>query len=187
MHPDKMGFNQEVNVDIERKREKAAELFMSGQFIIEHFNKKGEKIGEYTVKNGVTNVGLNTVLDVMFHNTSQHPTWYIGLVDNSGWTAWAAGDTMSSHAGWSEATQYSESARQPWTEGAAASQSITNSTTVDFSINATKTLKGIFITSDNTKSGTTGILWATGSFSSTVSVSNGDTLKITYTVSAAAA
>jgi hypothetical protein len=45
-------------------------------------------------------------------------------------------------------------------------------------------LKGIFVTSSNTKNGTTGTLWSTAAFASTVDVSNGDSLKITYTVNA---
>jgi hypothetical protein len=52
-----------------------------------------------------------------------------------------------------------------------------------FTINASATLYGLFISSVSTKSGTTGTLWATAAFTSTKAVSSGDTLKITYTVS----
>ena len=44
---------------------------------------------------------------------------------------------------------------------------ITNASTVDFSINATKTIYGLFIcggTGAGTKGGTTGTLWSTGAF-----------------------
>ena len=118
----------------------------------------------------------------MFHGTTAIATWYIGLVDNSGFTAFAEADTMSSHGGWNEFTTYSESTRVEWTEDAAASKSITNSTVVTFNITGSGTLKGAFITSDSTKSGTSGTLWATAAFGSTVPVVNTDQLKITYTV-----
>jgi hypothetical protein len=155
----------------------------AGKFKIEHRDKTGKLIGVYDVPNGIVDVGLNSILGVYFHSDTQITTWYIALVDNAGFSAFANADTMASHAGWTESTVYSNSTRVSWGPGASASRSITNSTTADFTINGTATLKGIFITSNSTKGGTTGTLWSTAAFGSTVSVNNGDTLKITYTVS----
>lgn len=154
-----------------------------GMYLVEHRNKAGKLIGVYRVPNGIVDEGMEMILDTMFFAGSQSSTWYIGLVDNSGFTAFADADTMSSHAGWSESTVYSQATRPQWTVGAASSRQSTNASTVDFSINGSATLKGIFITDNNVKSGTSGNLWSTAAFSSTVSVSSGDTLKITYTVS----
>ena len=68
---------------------------------------------------------------------------------------------------------------------AAASQGVTNGTTSDFTMNATATIKGLFLNSDSTKSGTAGLLFSTAAFSGgNQSVNSGDTLKVTYTVSA---
>lgn len=154
-----------------------------GTVKIEHFNKHGEYVGTYEFPNGIVDVGLNHILNTQFDAGSQVTTWYIGLIDNASFTALAAADTMSSHAGWIEATAYDEATRVTWSTGVASGRSITNGTTADFSMNATATIKGIFITSNNTKGGTTGTLWSTAAFASNVSVSNGDSLKITYTVS----
>jgi hypothetical protein len=154
-----------------------------GYFLIEHRNKAGKLIGIYRVPNGIVDVGMNHILETEFHAGSQSSTWYIGLVDNAGWTAFSNSDTMSSHSGWSESTAYSQGTRPQWTAGTASSRQITNASTVDFSINASATLKGIFVVDNSTKGGTSGTLWATAAFSSTVSVGSGDTLKITYTVS----
>lgn len=156
---------------------------LKGLFEIEHYNKLGELIGRYIINNGIVDEGIEHLLDVGFHGDAATATWYIGLVDNDGWTAWSDSDLMNSHAGWVECDDYTEATRPEWTEDAASSRSITNSTTIDFSINASKTLKGIFITSNNTKNGTTGVLWSTAAFTSTVSVENGDTFKVTYTIS----
>lgn len=158
-------------------------MTLRGSFIVRHFDKDERLKATYRIPNGIVDVGMNKLLDVMFHGTAAIATWYIGLVDNSGWTAFANADTMSSHAGWTESVAYTETTRPAWTEGAAAARSITNAVTVDFSINATITLKGIFITSDSAKSGTAGTLWSTAAFASPVSAVNGDTLKVTYTVS----
>ena len=152
-------------------------------YLVEHRNKAGKLIGVYRVPNGIVDEGMEMILDTMFFAGSQSSTWYIGLVDNSGWTAFDDSDVMTSHTGWSESTVYSQATRPQWTVGAAASRQSTNASTVDFSINGSATLKGIFITDNNVKSGTSGSLWSTAAFSSTVSVSSGDTLKITYTVS----
>lgn len=154
-----------------------------GMCLVEHRNKAGKLIGVYRVPNGIVDEGMEMILDTMFFAGSQSSTWYIGLVDNSGFTAFADADTMASHAGWSESTVYSQATRPQWTVGAASSRQSTNASTVDFSINGSATLKGIFVTDNNVKSGTSGNLWSTAAFSSTVGVSSGDTLKITYTVS----
>ncbi len=156
---------------------------MKGRFYIEHFDVNGKLKGKYEVPNGIVDVGMNHILDTQFHNTAAVSTWYIGLVDNAAFSAFANADTMAAHAGWAESIAYTEANRIEWAEDAAAARAITNSTTSDFSINATVTLKGIFITSDNSKSGTAGVLWSTAAFASNVSAVNGDTLKITYTVS----
>jgi len=57
-----------------------------------------------------------------------------------------------------------------------------------FSINATTTVGGAFLTSDNTKGGTTGTLFSAADFQSPGdrSVVNGDTLNVTYTFSLSA-
>lgn len=160
------------------------DLKLKGRFVVEHFDAKGNLKGQYEVPNGIVDVGLNHILDTEFHGGSQVATWYIGLVDNSGWTAWDDADTLSSHGGWSESTYYTEGTRVAWTEGAASGRAMTNAATCDFSINATGNLKGIFISSNATKStGNTGTLWSTAAFSSVVATSNGDTLKVTYTIS----
>ena len=160
-----------------------AKLGLRGRFRVEHLDKDGNLKATYNVPNGIVDVGLNKILDDMFDGGTQSATWYIGLVDNSGFSAFANADTMASHAGWSESVAYTEATRPEWTAGTPSSRSITNASTVDFSINATVTLKGIFIVDNNTKSGTSGTLWSTAAFASNVAAVSGDTLKVTYTVS----
>lgn len=159
-------------------------LPLRGKFVVEHRDAEGNLKGTYKLPNGIVDEGMNHLLDAQFHASSQVTTWYIGLVDNSGWTAFNDSDTLSSHSGWTEFTSYTEANRVEWDEDAASSRSITNSTTSDFSINASGNVKGIFVSSNNVKTtGTSGTLWSTAAFSSVVATSNGDTLKVTYTVS----
>ena len=163
---------------------KESGLRFRGMFNIEHI-RDGKIIGRYDAKNGVVDEGLNKILDVMFHATTQLGTWYLGLIDNAGFTAVAAADTMASHAGWAENEDYSEATRIEWAEGAASGKSITNATPETFNIDATAVIRGCFIVSNNTKGGSTGTLWATALFAAAVNVNNGDQLKVTYTINAA--
>ncbi len=136
--------------------------------------------------NLITNAGLNDVLNAYIRGTTQTTAWYMSLVDNSGFSAFAAADVASSHAGWSENQSYSQATRPQWSPGAASSQSITNSSSVNFSITATVTIRGIFIISNSTIGGTTGTLFSEAAFSGgNQSCNNGDTLQATYTLSLA--
>jgi hypothetical protein len=146
--------------------------------------RDGKVIHKETAPNGVTNIGKDTILDSFFRNQAPPTTWYIGFIDQSGYTAVADADTMSSHAGWTEFTTYSEGVRQTWVTVAAASQSISNTTLATFNITGSGTLKGVFVADNSTKAGSTGTLWATALFAGDIPVSNTDIIKITYTVNA---
>lgn len=136
--------------------------------------------------NDITNQGKNDLFEIMFHDGTQiaSSSWFIGLISLASYSALAAGDTMSSHAGWVEFTAYTQSTRVAWGPGASSGQTITNASAATFDINSSGTVKGVFITSNSSKSGTSGRLWATALFTSDVPVVNTDQLRITYSVSA---
>lgn len=162
-------------------------LTIGGYFTIECRDKDGRLKWSDRLKNGVCNAGLTDLLDVYLRQQA-NSTWYIGLIDNSGYSAIAAADTSASHAGWTESTDYTAATRQAWGPSAAASQSITNGSAVSLTMNATKTIKGAFLISNSTKGGSTGTLFCTALFSQgNRSVVNLDVLAITYTVAAASA
>jgi hypothetical protein len=159
-----------------------AGLTLWGLYTVEILDEFGKVIDFVTAKNDVTNEGLNNILDVQFHAVTQVTTWYIGLIDASGFSDLADSDTLASHAGWTEFTNYTGN-RQEWTEGAAAGGVMTNSTTVDFAILGSGTIAGMFLAS--VASGTAGKLWSTALFAGgDVSVSASQTLKVTYTINA---
>lgn len=160
-----------------------SKLPLAGMFHIQLVDEAGKIKEDFECPNGIVDVGLNHILETEFNGGTPITTWYTALVDNASFSAFANADTMASHAGWIANEDYTEVAHPEWTAGTAASRSITNAVTVDFSINATVTLKGIFITSQSAKATATGTLWSTAAFASNVSAVNGDTLKITYTVS----
>lgn len=155
-------------------------LPLRGKFFVEHRNAAGKLIGLYRIPNGITDDGMNFLLDCMFSTGTQSDPWYIGLIDNSGYVGDADADTMAAHAGWSEFTGYA-GGRKEWTVGAAAGRAASNAATVDFTISGAGAIRGIFVTDQLT--GVLDILWATALFSSSITVAVADVLKITYTVS----
>jgi len=166
-----------------------AGLPVGGHFIVECYGPDGLLKWEDTAENGVTDVGIASLLNIYFRAQTQITAWYIGLVDNAGFVSFASGDTMSSHSGWSEVASgnYSQSNRVQWSPAAASGGAVVNATTCDHSMTngSALTVKGLFLCSDNTKGGTAGTLFSTAAFTGgTQAVNNGDTLKVTYTVAA---
>jgi hypothetical protein len=162
-------------------------LNLKGQFHIEHRDLFGNLKAIYDFPNAETDVGKDLLLDVMFNDVTQiaNNSWFVGLIDNSGFTALADADTMASHTGWTEFTNYSETTRVAWGSGASSGQTVTNASPITFNISgAGGTVRGIFVVSNSSKSGGSGTLWSTGLFSASVPVTSGDQLKLTYSVSA---
>lgn len=167
-------------------------MAVGGTFNVECYDSDGNLRWRDRAKNGVTSAGLDYVLNTCFRSGTAVTSWFIGLVDNSGWTGYNLTDTMSSHSSpntWAENTDFSNATRPQWSPGAPSGNAISNGTTVDFSMtpaSGSRTIKGLFLVSNSTVGGTTGTLFSTASFAGgTQTVNNGDTLKVTYTISAA--
>jgi hypothetical protein len=183
---------ESAGCSVVRSRGNEDQLHPKGRFIVEHF-RKGVKIGHHEFDNNVTNEGKNKLLNVMFDSATAITTWYLGLVDGAASPTLAAGDTYAQIGGsnaWSEWTAYTEAARLAWGNGAAASQSISNSSSVVFDINGSGSVFGLFVVGGGSVPATKGdhaggsTLWAAAAFASgTQTVTSGDQLKVTYTVS----
>ena len=167
------------------------EMLAMGRFKVQCFDKNGNLKWEGENHNLVVNQGLQYMCGTALTSVAQITTWYIGLYGAGASNTPAAGDTMASHAGWTEVVPYSNANRPTCTFATAttANPSVaTNSASVAvFNINATQVVGGAFLTSDNTKSGTTGTLFSAADFSSPGdrSVTSGDTLNVTSTMSLA--
>lgn len=170
------------SASLERRRNLGDDTVQEGYFGYEII-RKGKVIAEGRFNNGSTTVGKNYLLDAAFRDSGTTANWYIGLIDAASYSALAAADTMSSHGGWVEFEDYTESVRQTWTKSAASSGQMTASAASAFTIGAVSSgteVKGAFVTSVSTKGGTTGILWATGIFPADIPVQEDDIINITY-------
>ena len=168
--------------------EKAA---ATGVYTIQCFDAQGNLKWEAESKNLVVNVGLQDMNAKYFTGSAYTAAWYIGLYGAAATNNPAAADTMSSHAGWTENTGYSNATRPACTFGTptTANPSVaTNSASpASFTINATSTVGGAFLVSNSTKGGTTGTLYSAADFGSPGdrSVASSDILNVTYTLSLA--
>jgi len=164
----------------------------TGKYHVECRDKDGNLKWTAESKNLVVNAGLAYMAGTALTSVAQITTWYLGLYGAAASNTPAAGDTMSSHAGWTEIVPYSNANRVTATfvTATTANPSVVTNTASPaiFNIDSTATVGGAFLTSSNTKSGTTGTLFSAADFGSPGdrSVVNGDTLSVTYTFSLAA-
>lgn len=158
-----------------------------GVFKVECFDKDGLLKWTAESHNLVVNVGLQDMNTQYFKGATYSATWYIGLYGAASSNNPAAGDTMASHAGWTENTTYSNATRPAATFGTATTADpsvISNSASpAVFNINGSTTIGGAFLVNNNTKGGSTGTLFSAADFQSPGdrTVVNGDTLNVTYT------
>lgn len=130
------------------------------------------------IDNLVTTVGKTFAIDTLLKGSAYTAAWYLMLM---GAGTKDVGDTMASHAGWSELTPYSGN-RPAITWGTTISGSNTSSGVV-ISITGTASVAGAGITTVNT--GTSGTLYNAADFSSVKNVVSGDTLTVTLTMAGA--
>lgn len=138
-----------------------------------------------TAKNLVVTEGLNALITACFKTIPGSVTWYLGLKSTG--TPNAA-DVMNSHATWTELTAYDEANRPTWTPGTVSAGSVSNTASkARFTASGNMTVLGLFMTSNNSKSGTTGTLYGAADFTEgSRGMVDNDTLDVTATVSATA-
>ena len=153
---------------------------VSGVFKVVCRAADGSVRWEDDISNLVVTVGKNDLLNQYFRGSSYTAAFFVGLKTAGSINAT---DTMSSKS-WTEITDYSNATRPAFTAAVPSGGSTDNSASpAVFNINGTATVGGCFITTDNTKGGTTGTLFSATDFPIARNVLSGDTLTVTYTIS----
>jgi hypothetical protein len=162
-----------------------------GVYHIQCLDKEGNLKWEDSTHNLVVNEGLVDMNTKYFTGSTYTASFFLGLVTGPGsGTTFAAADTLTSHAGWTEFTNYSGS-RKAVVFGTATSANpsvLATSSAVGFTISgAGGVVAGAFLCT--VASGTSGVLFSEADFQSPGdrTVVSGDTLNVTYTFSLAAA
>lgn len=142
-------------------------------------------------ENTVTTVGKNLALDTLLAGSAYTVTGpYLGLISSASYSAIAAADTMSSHAGWLEAGSANAPTytrpRKTAAFNAASGGSKATSAALAYSITSTGTVKGAFLvlgTGAVTQiDSTAGTLYSAGLFAGgDRAVQSGDTLNVSWT------
>lgn len=162
-----------------------------GVFRMECRDKDGNLKWSEEFPNLVVNEGLKDMNDKYFSGVGYSAAWYLGLITGpAASTSFSANDTLASHAGWTEDTNYSGN-RKAVTFGTATTADpsvIDNSLSVaQFTMNGTTTIAGAFLCTVDT--GTSGVLFSASDFQAPGdrAVVSGDVLNVTYTFSLDAA
>lgn len=163
-----------------------------GVFTVQCLDKDGNVKWEESSHNLVVNTGLQDMNNKYFKGSGYTAAWYMGLITGPGSsTTIAASDTLASHAGWTEFTDYAGNrpAITFGTPSTADPSVVSNSgTPSSFSISGSGgTVAGAFICTAT--SGTSGTLFSASDFQSPGDrvVVSGDTLNVVYTFSLDAA
>lgn len=144
--------------------------------------------------NTVATVGKNAMFDNGILGASAYTKVgpFMGLIGAVSYSAISAADTMSSHAGWTEAGTANAptytSPRKTISFSAASAGSTGPSSAPVFAMTGTGTVKGVFIACHtgavSTIDNTAGTLWSAGLFSGgDQAVVNTNTVTVTYTTS----
>ena len=118
--------------------------------------------GKLLARNGGRNIfptqGLNAMLNIAVGSVAKVANWYIGLFEGNYTPVLGdTGATIAANA--TESVAYDEAARQTLTVAAAAGGVITNfASPAVFTMNASKTIYGAFVSSGSSKAGVTGTL-----------------------------
>lgn len=151
---------------------------------VECFGPDGVLKWQDTIHNLVTTEGLGKYLDATLKTGLASPAWYVSLV-KAKTTGYAAGDTLASHAGWTEGAPGTDwtGNRITFTPGTIAAGSVDNSgSKAVFPILQSLTISGALLASAAT--GTSGTLLGVGDFTAGAkAVASGDTLSVTVTAS----
>jgi len=176
-----------VSASIETRKDTSHGVGLVNHYHLEAFDSEGNLKWEEKFSNLVVDVGLDDLLDKYLKGSAYTAAFYVGITDST--PTVVAADTMASHAGWTEVIAYDEVTRPVLTLGTVTTQSVDNSASVAvFTVNAgSTTIGGAFVSTDNTKSGTTGTLYSAGSFTGGDKILDAsDILNVTVTLTSAA-
>jgi hypothetical protein len=186
----KSTMGESVNAGIEKSALSVAAAGVGGVYHVQCFDTDGNLKWEDEFHNLVVNEGLQDMNNKYFKGVTYSAAWYLGLVTGPGsGNTYAAGNTLATHAGWTEFTNYTGT-RKAVTFGTPTSA---NPSVIDNSASPSSfvisgaggTVAGALLAS--VTSGTSGILFSVGNFTGGDKiVASGDTINVTYTFSATA-
>lgn len=176
-------------------------LGIEGFYRVECRDKDGNLKWEESFPNLVNEIGKELMFDTLLRTSGTYTTTgpFLGLISGASPTFGTGTDTMTSHAGWTEFTNYTvggSAVRGTAVFGASTStgSTPTNVTTctasaITYTITgAGGTIGGCFLVTgsgaSSTQSNTGGVLYSAGAFAVAKITTAGDTVAVTYSTTA---
>ena len=183
-----------ASAQVERAGGAAEAMQAHGRYEVECIGPDGAVKWRDTIENVVATVGKNLALDTILAGSAYTVVGpYMGLISSVSYTTGpAAGDTMTSHSGWTEAGATNAptytAPRKTAAFSAATGGSKALSAALSFAMTGAGTVKGAFIVYGSgalsTIDNTAGTLLSAGLFTGGDKVvGSGDTLNVSYTLS----
>jgi hypothetical protein len=199
MHKEKQGFGDQAVVTLQTNAANAETVGMEGVYHVECRDAAGNLKWTEEFPNLVNAIGKELMLDTLLKGTSYSVTGpFLGLISGSGST-FSASDTMASHSGWTEFTNYTVGGSAVRGTAVFASATSTGSTPSNVTTSAATaitytitggggTVGGCFLVlgsgASSTISNTGGTLYSAGNFTTAKITTAGDTVSVTYSTTA---
>ena len=194
------GFGDSATITLQTSAQANELVGVEGHYHVECRDKEGNLKWEESFPNLVNAVGKELLLDTLLRTSGTYTTVgpFLGLISGASPT-FAASDTMTSHAGWTEFTNYtvggspvrgtavfsasSSSGTTPTNVTTCAASAITYTIT-----GGGGTVGGCFLVTgsgaSSTQSNTSGTLYSAGAFGTAKITTAGDTVSVTYSTTA---
>ena len=199
MHKEKQGFGDSAVATLQTKADGQEQVSIAGYYHVECRDAAGNLKWKDEFPNLVVAVGKQLMLDTLLKGSSYSVVGpYLGLISGSGST-FAATDTMSSHGGWTEFTNYTvggSAVRGTAVFGSSTSSGVSPSNVTTSAASAITytitgaggTVGGCFLVlgsgASSTQGNTGGTLYSAGNFSTAKVTTAGDTVSVTYSTTA---
>lgn len=192
-------FGDHAEVTMQTRPAMSETVGMEGKYHVVCRDKDGNIKWEEKFDNLVNAVGKQLMLDTLLSGSAYTTVGpFLGLISGASPT-FAAADTMTSHSGWTEFTNYTVGGSA--VRGTASFSSATSSGTTPSNVTtksasaitytitgAGGTVGGCFLVTGSgavsTQSSTAGTLYSAGAFSTAKVTTSGDTVSVTYSTTA---
>lgn len=199
IEPQKQGSRDSATITLQAGASKNETLGIEGVYKVECRDAAGNLKWEESFPNLVNAIGKELMLDTLLKGSSYSVVGpFLGLIDGAA-PSFSASDTMSSHAGWTEFTNYTVGGSavrgtavfaSATSTGATPSNVTTSSATpITYTITgAGGTVSGCFLVTGpgaaSTQNNTSGTLYSAGAFAVAKITTAGDTVSVTYSTTA---
>lgn len=200
MHKERQGFGDQAVATLQTSAVGQETVGMEGCYHVVCRDADGNLKWEEKFPNLVNAVGKQLMLDTLLKGSSYSVTGpYLGLISGSSPTFGTGSDTMSSHAGWTEFTNYTVGGSAVRGTAVFASATSTGSTPANVTTSAASaitytitggggTVGGCFLVTgsgaSSTQGNTSGTLYSAGAFATAKITTAGDTVSVTYSTTA---